>query len=286
MFGSATDTIPARPRVFLTGGGSGLGRAFALQLARRGGRILVTDIRSDAAVAVTEEVRALGGEAHALTLDVGELAAVQGAAQWMQQSFGGVDLVINNAGIAVAGRVGEASLEDWHFVMRVNLFGVIHGCHVFAPILRAAGRGAILNVASAAGFASLPEMGPYNVSKAAVIALTETLRAELGPAGIAVSALCPTFFPTNLMDSFRAPDPRQRKLAEALFARARATADEVAAAGLAGLEAGRLITVPQRDGRLMRVFKGLAPEVYAQVLAGPLFRRLTSRLSGETASDA
>ncbi len=280
MLGKQTYTLPPRPRVFLTGGGSGLGRAFALLLACRGARVLVTDIRPETAAQVAAEVRALGGEAHALPLDVGDLSAFAAAAITMQDHFGGVDLVINNAGIAVAGRIGETSLDDWHLVMRVNLFGVIHGCHVFAPLLRAAGCGAILNVASAAGFASLPEMGPYNVSKAGVIALTETLRAELAPAGVAVSALCPTFFPTNLMQSFRAPDPRQRQLAEGLFARARATADEVAAAGIAGLEAGRLVTIPQRDGRLMRAFKGVAPETYARALAGPLFRRLTDQLAG------
>src|SRR6185312_10510780 len=113
-------------------------------------------------------------------------------------------LVINNAGVAVGGRVGEVALDDWRWIMGVNLWGVIHGCHVFATQLRAQGSGHILNVASAAGLLAPPGMAPYNVTKAAVVALSETLRGELRDAGVGVTVLCPTFFRTNIAASSRA----------------------------------------------------------------------------------
>ncbi len=272
--------LPERPRVLITGAASGLGRAFALNLAQRRARLLVTDLDLAGAERTAAEATALGAEAFAMHLDVTDPAAYEAAAAALDERFGGADLSIHNAGVAVAGPVGEVSLGDWDFVLKVNLMGVVHGCHVFAPRFRAAGAGAILNVASAAAFAAIPEMGPYNVSKAAVLSLTETLRAELAPHGVQVAALCPTFFPTNLMQSFRAPSERQRRLAEALFRRASTTAGAVAAAGIEGLERGRLVTVPQPDGRLVRAVKGLAPELYARVLGGPAFRRFTDRLLG------
>jgi NAD(P)-dependent dehydrogenase (short-subunit alcohol dehydrogenase family) len=276
----STARLPDRPRTLITGAASGLGRAFALNLAQRKARLLLTDIDLAGAERTAAEAKDLGAEAFAMALDVTDPAAFERAADALDARFGGTDLSIHNAGVAVAGPVGDVSLADWDFVLRVNLMGVVYGCHVFAPRFRAAGRGAILNVASAAAFAAIPEMGPYNVSKAAVLSLTETLRAELAPHGVHVSALCPTFFPTNLMQSFRAPSERQRRLAEALFRRASTTAEAVAAAGLEGLERGRLVTVPQADGRLVRAVKGLAPELYTRVLSGPAFRRFTDRLMG------
>ena len=112
---------------------------------------------------------------------------------------------MNNAGVAAGGLVGEQSLDDWKWIVDINLWGVIHGCHVFAPRFRAQRSGYILNVASAAGFVSLPEMASYNVTKAGVIALSETLCGELSPCGVRVSVTCPSFFKTNLMDVLRSP---------------------------------------------------------------------------------
>ena len=105
--------------------------------------------------------------------------------------------------------VGEASLENWRWIMGINLWGVIHGCHVFAPRLIAQRGGAVLNVASAAGIACAPTMGPYNVTKSGVIALSETLAAELAPHGVGVTVLCPVFFKTNLLENLRVADPQQ-----------------------------------------------------------------------------
>lgn len=273
-----TPRLPASPRVVLTGGASGLGRAFALAIARRGALVLVTDVDLAGAEATARDVTAAGGEGAALRVDVGEIGDLEAAADAVTARWGGVDLVINNAGVAVAGAVGEVPLEDWTWVMRVNLWGVIHGCHVFAPRLKAQGAGAILNVASGAGFASLPTMGPYNVSKAGVISLSETLRGELGPHGVAVSVLCPTFFPTNLLDTMRAPAAEQA-LARGAFRAARATAEGVADAGLRGLERGDLVIIPQPDGRLVWRAKRLAPGLYHRFIGSAAQRTLAAWLS-------
>jgi NAD(P)-dependent dehydrogenase (short-subunit alcohol dehydrogenase family) len=125
--------------------------------------------------------------------DVTRLADVRSLAE---ACTGAVDLVVNNAGVGAGGRIGELSIEDWRWT-DVDLYGVIHGCHVFVPILREQGRGHVLNVASAAGLLCAPHMAAYNVAKAGVVALSETLAAELAGSGVGVTVLCPTFFKTT-----------------------------------------------------------------------------------------
>ncbi|MBX3250121.1 MAG: SDR family NAD(P)-dependent oxidoreductase [Myxococcales bacterium] len=270
--------LPTPCHAVITGGGSGLGRALALALARRGGRVMIADLHEERAVETAELVAREGGEAWVRRCDVGEAAEVEALAAACEQAWGRIDLVVNNAGVAVAGVVGEVSLADWEFALRVNLWGVAHGCHAFAPRLRRQGSGHILNVASAAGIATLPEMAPYNVGKAGVIALSETLEAELAPAGVGVSVLCPTFFPTNLMESFRSPDERQRRRAEAFFRKARATADGVAERALVGVERSELLILPQSDARLVWRSKRLAPRTYRATVRVAERFGLTDRL--------
>ena len=268
--------LPHRPRAVVTGAASGLGRALALELARREGRVLVCDIHLDRAAETAELVRAAGGQAEVLACDVTKPADVERAAVEVERLWRGVDLVVNNAGVAAGGKVGEISLDDWDWIMRVNLWGVIHGCHVFVPKLKAQGHGFILNVASAAGIACMPEMASYNVTKAAVIALSETLYSELAPAGIAVSVLCPTFFQTNLIESFRTPQHDLRAVAHRKVNESKVTADEIAEAAVRGLERGRLVIIPQVDGAIVWRAKRLAPELYHRLLgkhAAALVRR-------------
>lgn len=255
-------SFPAQPRAVITGAGSGLGRALALNLARRQGRILVADINMASAAETMRLVNEAGGEGVAFSCDVTRVDDLEGAAAEADRRWGGTDILVNNAGVAAGGLVGEQSLDDWKWIVGINLWGVIHGCHVFAPRFRECGSGYILNVASAAGFVSLPEMASYNVTKAGVISLSETLRSELGPCGVRVSVACPSFFKTNLMDTFRSPGDRQRLMAGNLFKRSRVTADVVAAAALDGLESGTLYIVPHSEGRLAWRLKRFHPGLY------------------------
>jgi len=164
-------------------------------------------------------------------------------------AWGGLDVLMNNAGVAVVGRVDEVSLDDWHFEVAVNLMSVVYGCHFALPIMRRQKSGFILNVASAAGLLSAPKMGPYNVTKAGVIALSETLAGELSDDGVQVSVLCPTFFRTNIHKSQRSTE-QLRGHSEKLVTQAKWSAEEVARVALKGLERGTLYVIPQTDGKL------------------------------------
>jgi NAD(P)-dependent dehydrogenase (short-subunit alcohol dehydrogenase family) len=259
--------LPKSPRAVVTGAGSGLGRALALALAERSGRLLVTDVREDAAAETARLAAEVGGEAQALVCDVTQPEALAHLASEADARWGGTDLLVNNAGVACAGYVGDLPLDDGRWIVDINMWGVVHGCHAFVPGMKARGGGFILNVASAAAVTSLPEMAPYNMTKAAVVSLSETLHAELAPHGITVTALCPTFFQSDLMRTFRSSHERQRQMSNALFQRATATADGVARAGIRALEKGRVLVIPQADGRFMWRLKRLAPQLYHRILA-------------------
>ncbi len=254
--------LPDSPRAVVTGAGSGLGRAFCLELARRGGRIVCADIDEAGAQRTAAEVRGT-----AVRCDVARVEEVEALAATAERALGGVDLVINNAGVAVAGNVGDVPLDDWRWIVGVNFWGVVYGCHVFTPLLRKQGRGHILNVASAAGLLSPPGMAPYNATKAAVVALSETMSGELKSSGVGVTVLCPTFFRTNIGKSAHTVDPRQHEMVEKLMARSKVQADDVARIALDCCAHDELYALPHADGRWMWRLKRWAPDRFASLSA-------------------
>jgi short-subunit dehydrogenase len=258
-------SLPRAPRAVVTGAGSGLGREFSVEIGRRRGRVIVSDIREDAARETAEQVRAAGGEAQAVLADVGRADQVEALASAALGAFGGADLLINNAGVAVAGRLEAVPLADWEWIIRINLLGVVHGCRAFVPLFKRQNSGAVLNVASAAGLVSLPEMSPYNATKAAVVALSETLSAELASTPITVTVLCPTFFPTQILRDARA-QAAQIRGAKVWMDRARWSAADVARAALDAVDRGRLYAVPMADGRLVWTLKRVTPAGLVGVL--------------------
>ncbi len=263
--------IPRNARVVVTGAGSGLGAALCDALAADGATVLAADL--DLAAASATATRC-GPHVHAVQCDVADLAAVEHLAVLADAKLGGVDLVINNAGVAVVGQVGQVPIADWRWVIDVNVWGVIHGCHVFVPKLRAQRSGHILNVASAAGLISMPSMAPYNLTKAAVVALSETLYADLAREGVGVSVLCPSFFPTNLTRSPRTSvDPTLRDAAMRLVDTGGWTAAQVARAALVGIAAGALHITPQQDLRWAWRLKRLAPAAFQRIA-----RRVAARM--------
>lgn len=259
-------SFPERPRAVITGASSGLGRAIAIKLAERGARLVLGDIDEAGLEQTARLVREKGGEAEVVRCDVRRPQDVEALAELADARFGGTDIVVNNAGVAVAGAIGEVPLEDWRWQIDINLWGVIHGCHFFVPRMKKAARGWILNVASCAGLLCTPEMGPYNVTKAGVVALSETLAGELSGTGVQVSALCPTFFRTNIHKSARSSNPETKAIAEKLVTGSSWTAEQIAERALAALEAGELYVVPQRDGRtLWRAKRILGQRFYGAV---------------------
>ncbi|MCA9707152.1 MAG: SDR family NAD(P)-dependent oxidoreductase, partial [Myxococcales bacterium] len=225
-------------------------------------------------------VREAGGQAQGLRCDVSRADDVEQLAAAADRAHGGADLVVNNAGVTAAGAVGTVPLADWRWQLDVNLWGVIHGCHAFVPRLRAQGCGWILNVASTAGLVAGPGMGPYNVAKAGVVALTDTLHAELHGTGVGVSALCPTFFRTNIHATARFSDDAAYEQAKRLVTEARWSAEQIADRALRGVEQGELYIIPQADGRaLWQAKRLLGPRFHGRV-GQALVPRLVRWLSG------
>lgn len=252
-------------RAVVTGAGSGIGRAFAVELARRGGEVICADIdETRAKETVALIATKTGRPAHAVACDVADRAQVESLAVLARSVFDGPPtLVINNAGVGIGGRaVGEIGLDDWDWALGINLWGVVHGCELFAPMLREAGRGGVINVASAAGFAAAPAMGPYNVSKAGVMSLSETLAAELAGSGVNVTVLCPTFVKTNVARDGRITSG-SKDLAGRLMELTGFSPDSVAAQTLDANDLGRLYVLPQFDANVVWHLKRHFPVPYA-----------------------
>lgn len=253
-------------RIFITGAGSGLGRALALHYARQGARVACTD-RDLASVNDTlGQVVSAGGSGLALALDVTQEADFVSAAEQVQAAWGGVDVVINNAGVATAGDMDTAPLSDWEWVLNINLLGVVRGCKTFAPMLKAQKSGHVVNIASFAGIANPPGMGSYNAAKAGVIAVSETLRHELAAEGVGVSVVCPAFFPTNLMNHARVQNAGTRNMVQRFMDKSGVTAENVAAQIADAVKTKRFLVLTHKDTRTQALVKRLFPEIfYAQM---------------------
>ncbi len=255
----------------VTGAGSGIGAAFAVELGRRGGAVVCSDIDEAAAQQTVGTIAERGGKAVAIRCDVSRFDDVCALAEQSHSWFGGPPtLVINNAGVGAGGAdIGDAPLDDWVWTLGVNLWGPIHGCHVFAPILREAApthvpRG-IVNVASAAAFAAAPGMAPYNVSKAGVLALSETLAAELSGTAVKVTVLCPTFVKTNIVESGRI-SAESSELAARLMRWTGFSPTKVARICLDAHDRGELYCMPQLDAKIGWNIKRLAPQAYTRAV--------------------
>jgi NAD(P)-dependent dehydrogenase (short-subunit alcohol dehydrogenase family) len=264
----------------VTGAGSGIGAAFAVELARRGGRVVCGDINEVAAAKTVSTISDQGGEAVAIACDVTQFDDVRELAAQSESWFGGAPtLVINNAGVGSGGAsIGELSLDDWQWVLGINLWGPIHGCHVFAPILQSAEpsnvpRG-IINVASAAAFGALPGMAAYNVSKAGVLSLSETLAAELSCSSVKVTVLCPTLVKTEILESARI-GAETTQLATKLMRWTGFSPARVARICLDTHDRGELYCMPQLEAKLGWNIKRLIPGTYTRGMG--LVSRVTTR---------
>ncbi|KVV00549.1 SDR family oxidoreductase [Burkholderia ubonensis] len=186
----------------VTGAGSGIGRCAALAFAREGATIVAVDIDTASAERTALLVRLIGAQAHAKRADVGSAGEMEALAGWVSSTLGGADVVINNAGIGMAGGILDTSAAHWARILHVNLWGVIHGSRLFAQQMAARGAGGhIVNTASAAAFGPSRDLPAYATTKAAVLMLSECMRAELAGQGIGVTAVCPGFAETGIMAS-------------------------------------------------------------------------------------
>ncbi len=184
----------------ITGAASGIGRALADRFAAEGMKLVVADVEATALDAAVEELRAAGHEVTPVLCDVSVRSQVEGLRDAAVSAYGAVHLVCNNAGVGSGGQMATLTERDWEWVLGVNLWGVIHGVSAFLPLLLAQGEGHIVNTASVAGLFAAPFMGPYNASKYAVVAISETLFNELAMSGtdVGVSVLCPGWVATRI----------------------------------------------------------------------------------------
>ncbi|MBT8131745.1 MAG: SDR family oxidoreductase [Gammaproteobacteria bacterium] len=256
----------AQKRILITGAGSGLGLAIARKYAAHGWRVAITDVDETRADAALGEIRVAGGDGFATGCDVRQLNDLTALRDRLISEWSGVDIVVNNAGVAGAGTVADTPMEDWEWALDINLMGVVRGCHVFAPLLAEQGNGHIVNIASFAGIAQAPAMASYNVTKIGVIGLSESLRTEMHPYGVGVSVVCPSFFQTNLMESFRTPDPALRIVASKYLSRATITADDVAKDIYESVLRGRFMIITHKDARWLYRLKRFAPETFFKIL--------------------
>jgi NAD(P)-dependent dehydrogenase (short-subunit alcohol dehydrogenase family) len=240
-------------RVLVTGGASGLGAALAARYAARGDRVIVTDLAVDAEVPAGASYQRLD-----VTSEEDWHAALRG----VRADLGGLDVLVNNAGIAAGGRIDRLDAAHWQRVLDINVLGAVTGCRTFVPLFKEQRSGHLVNIASAAGLVHPPAMSSYDAGKAAVVALSESLRWELAPWGIDVSVVCPTFFRTNLAASLSGDDPLMDKVATRLIERSTLGADQIAERVVTAADAKRFLVLPDRNARLAYWTKRLARPLY------------------------
>jgi len=262
MLRRVTNPMSEQARVFITGGASGLGRALALRFAREGYRVAIGDINDDRLAEAADAIRAAGGEPLTCLCDITSDEAVARSAVEIEKAWGGIDVLVNNAGVASAGTLLDTSMDDWRWMTEINLLGAVRVLHAFLPMMQAAGSGHVINVASAAGIVQSPGMASYNVAKGGMIALSETLRSEVAGFGINVTVVCPSFFTTNLMESYRGPDEGARDLAGRLMDRSRLTADDIADAIYRGMKGDEFFVFGHGEARMAYHFKRLFPGLF------------------------
>ncbi len=263
----STEASGEGKRIFVTGGASGFGRAIAERWARAGYRVCVGDIHDERLAETLAALRNLGATAHSLRCDVTKEADLEAAATWLEEHWGGVDIVVNNAGVAIGGGITDISIEDWRWIIDINLLGVVRGCRVFTPLFRKHSGGRFVNVSSMAGLIHPPMMSAYNATKAAVVAISETLSVELARDKIAVSVVCPSFFRTNLTETMRAGNPDIAAVTNKLVNKAARGADEIADLTFKGVQRGDFHILTHPDGKAAWMLKRFAPfSVYAAAI--------------------
>ena len=249
-------------RVLITGAASGLGRAMAEEMGHRGAVLWLCDLDEPGLERVAEQLGRGGVEVHTARLDVTDRAAMLAVRDRVHEEGGPLDVLVNNAGIAVAGPLTTMDMDDWDLVMRVNVDGVQNGIHAFGDAMaKAPGRRQVVIVSSAAGLGGLPALGAYAVSKGAVLALGESLSCEHDANELGVTVLCPGFVGTNIGPSGRysgsTDDARMRRRAERVIDRPGRTPDQVAKVVCKAVERNRFLALIYSEAWLMLLARRL-----------------------------
>lgn len=268
----------------ITGGGGGLGAAMADAFAARGARLVLCDISPDALAA---RKSALGDAlVHTEVVDVGDPDAMTRFAEGVIERFGAPRILVNNAGVGVAGRSVDTSTADWTWITRINVLGVCYGVSLFGKAMEAApGRAHIVNIASAAGLNGLFNMPAYSMTKCAVYGLSEAMRFEFDDTRLMTHVICPGFVPTDIVKSTRAPDPIDRAVGESVMRQAEAEGRkpaDVARAVVEAIERLRFRTLLYREAYALRTVRHM-PDVLRRAALRKLRRQVDAEAAKATA---
>ena len=266
-------------RIMITGAGSGLGREIALRWAREGWQFALSDVNDTGLAETLKMVREAGGDGFSMRCDVRDYSQLTAFAQACQERLGGIDVIVNNAGVASGGFFGDLTLEDWDWQISINLMGVVKGCKAFLPLLQKS-KGKIINIASMAALMQGPAMSNYNVAKAGVVALSESLLVDLHDDGITTHVVCPSFFQTNLLDSFHGPNQQMKAQVGKLLESSPITASDVANYIYEQVAAGEFMILPHEQGRMAWKLKQKNPQaLYDEMISMAMRMRAKAKAS-------
>jgi NAD(P)-dependent dehydrogenase (short-subunit alcohol dehydrogenase family) len=240
-------------RVLVTGGASGLGAALVAAHRARGDDVLVADLNAPV-------------EGDHVVLDVRSDDDWAAAVAWVEEHWGGLDVLVNNAGVAGGGRIDVATMDEWQWITEINLFGVVRGTRAFVPTFKRQRSGRIVNVASLAGLVHPAGMASYNAVKAGVVAFTETTGHELAEYGVTAHVVCPSYFRTGLVDAMQGSDEAVGAVIGSLVANAPLGPDDIARAVLEAVDRGEELILPDDAARDAYALKLADRATYDQVM--------------------
>lgn len=256
--------------VVITGAGSGIGRATALAFAKEGAILVIADKDEQRLANVKQEIESLGAKALIKQTDVSDKSQVEALAQLVIREFGRVDILHNNAGVSVGGRIEDTSLEDWQWLIGINLWGVIYGVHYFLPYMIKQGYGHIVNTSSVLGLSATPATGTYSTAKFAITGLSESLRAEVHKYGIGVTTICPGLIDTRIVAdgriNTRDNTRSSRKNVVAYFKNHGKPPERVAKAVLSAVRKDRAVVPVGADAWMYWYLKRLSQRLFNRIM--------------------
>ncbi len=270
-------------RIFITGGASGLGKAIALTYAQHGYQVCIGDVNLTRGKETLTELQALGNDVCYLYCDVSHPEDLESARTTLTERWGGVDIVVNNAGVGgTAGPIEEVSLPDWDWVLDINLKGVMRGVHSFAPLFKQQGSGYFVNIASAAGLFSPSYMSGYNAAKAGVISLSESMNHELSPFNIGTTVVCPAFFETNLLENMKSTVDGVHENVTRFMQRSDISAADIASEIFTAVAEQQFMVLPHKMVQEQWQYKRTKPEEFAEMMKVEGLKLAQQRQGGES----
>ncbi|WP_372811024.1 SDR family oxidoreductase [Litorivivens sp.] len=259
------DPYVSQRRVLITGAAGGLGSALASEFVSQGWKVALCDVDRDAVAAFAGRLKERGGDVLSTGCDVTVESELIKLRELCEAEWGGLDVLINNAGIASMAAIHKEPMERWQRLIDINLLGVVRGCHSFVPLFKKQGGGHIVNIASIAGIANTPFMAAYNATKAAVISVSETLLVELAPSNIGVTVVCPAMFKTGIAQRAPIDNPKLRRALEAEMAKSPISAEDIAEQVFSAVQRKQFLVIPHRASRWQYRVKRLSPGLYRRI---------------------